>query len=145
MKIKPNKQTVYIPVKVEDELPEIENTDIKDNVFAITNNNYKFIAETIRVNGKLQNEHDYPSYANEWLKECQLIIFTPEEYNQHIQEIIKQTLKTAAKNAVLRVTKNDLIDEGSCYTTYDDGVISVTTDKNSITEVLPKILEKWKL
>lgn len=53
-----------------------------------------------------------------------------------LEEINKQifnfALELAYQNAEVRVTENVLIEDGSCYTTYDDGVISVTIDKQSI-------------
>jgi len=45
---------------------------------------------------------------------------------------VEQALNAAYQNSEVRVTENALIEDGCCYTTYDDGVISVTTDKQSI-------------
>jgi hypothetical protein len=50
---------------------------------------------------------------------------------------VEQALKAANKNAEVRVTENALIEDGSCYTTYDDGVISVRVDKDSILSAYP--------
>jgi len=109
--MKPTKQTVYLTVKVEDELPEMENNDIKDNVFAITRSGTSFIAETIRINGKLQDEHDYPSYAEKWLKPQEGYFFTPEELNQLLSDVIKDTLNTAAEKADLTLLKKSTYSE----------------------------------
>lgn len=34
---------------------------------------------------------------------------------------------------------------GSCYTTYDDGVISVTSDKQSITNTFEETFKKFEV
>lgn len=57
-----------------------------------------------------------------------------------MQEACNQTVDLCAENAEIRVTENCLIEEGSCYTTYDDGVISVTTDKQSILDTKKQII-----
>ena len=49
-----------------------------------------------------------------------------------MKESCRQALGLAAENAEVRVTENALIEEGSCYTSYDDNVITVMADKQSI-------------
>lgn len=71
--------------------------------------------------------------------------FTSEQLNEYTANIIKQTLETASENAEVRVTENALIEDGSCYTTYDDGVISVTSDKQSITNTFEETFKLFKL
>lgn len=91
------KTTVYLPVNVKDGLPELHNNDIKENVFAISNTGLPFIAETIRLDGKLKDEHDYPSHAEYWLKKVEGYFFTEEELDKFLSEIKKQ-LKQILKN-----------------------------------------------
>jgi hypothetical protein len=50
---------------------------------------------------------------------------------------VRAALKEASENAEVRITENALNEEGSCYTTYDDGVISATCDKKSILNAYP--------
>jgi hypothetical protein len=71
--------------------------------------------------------------------------FTPEQLNEYTQSVIKQSLETAAENAEVRVTENALSEDGSCYTTYDDGVISITSDKQSITNTFEETFKKFKV
>ena len=62
--------------------------------------------------------------------------YTREEMLERAIEFAKlhveAALRAVNENAEVRVTENALIEEGSCYTTYDDGVISVTCDEYSI-------------
>lgn len=66
-------------------------------------------------------------------------IFYEWEVIRAIKEACRQILELAAENAEVRVTENALIEEGSCYTTYDDGVISATSDKQSILDTIKQI------
>ena len=70
------------------------------------------------------------NYKTEYSKQCIL---------QAMKEACRQILELAAENAEVRVTENALIEEGSCYTTYDDGVISATSDKQSILDTIKQI------
>lgn len=140
MEIQKLKQTVYLPVKIEDELPDLS----ENNVFALEDN-YKFIASIIENGSKIRDEHDYPTYAKEWLKPQEGYFFKPEQLNKYTANVIKQSLETAAENAEVRVTENALIEDGSCYTTYDDGVISVTSDEKSITDTFEETFKKFEV
>ena len=69
-----------------------------------------------------------------FVEELQLITFTPEEYNQHIQEVINDTLNTAAENV-------DTVKEphwsGEEEFTY--------VNKESIINTSKQTFEKWKI
>lgn len=108
-------KTVYIPTKVEDELPEIDkmvftlNTMIPGKVKYPPEDDGENISVNCRVSEipnkceQWYDEHNFNiiySKVNSWLKPTQLITFTQEEYNKHIQDVIKETLK----NVMLRVT-----------------------------------------
>lgn len=56
-----------------------------------------------------------------------------------MKEACRQTLQLVIKDANMIVTENDLIEEGQLYTTYDDGVITVRINENSILDVLNKV------
>lgn len=71
--------------------------------------------------------------------------FTSEQLNEYIKGIIEKSLETAAENAEVKVTENALIEDGSCYTTYDDGVISVTSDKQSIINTFEETFKKFSV
>lgn len=83
------KKIVYIPTKVEDELPEVERGDTKETVFAISDCNSKFIANTIRFGG-LSDDSDYPDFAVIWLKKQEMIVFTPDEFDKFTEIIAKE-------------------------------------------------------
>jgi hypothetical protein len=88
------------------------------------------------------------------VKEKELITFTQEEYNQHIQKVIKDTLQTAAEKSKMSVqpskmeewkivpdeiTREDVDDEESGC---EDFWISV--NKDSITDTLEETFNKLK-
>ena len=56
-----------------------------------------------------------------------------------MKEACRQTLQLVVKDANMIVTENDLVEEGQLYTTYDDGVITVRINENSILDVLNKV------
>ena len=50
---------------------------------------------------------------------------------------INAALRAAYENSEVRVTENALIEEGNCYISYDDGVFTITCDKDSILNAYP--------
>lgn len=120
--MKPTKQTVYLPVKVE-------------------NNKEDFTSATFYIT----EPSDDGEKITHFLKEKEGYFFTPEQLNEYTTNIIKQALETAAENAEVKVTENALIEDGSCYTTYDDGVISVTSDKQSIINTFEETFKKFSV
>ena len=62
----------------------------------------------------------------------QLITFTPEEYNKHIQEVIDNALNTAAEKAVITYTIEKTFD-------------FTEVDKQSIINTSQQTFEKWKV
>jgi hypothetical protein len=76
--MKPHKQTVYLPVKVED-----------------ANGNY--IPDRSLLLVKEQGEMD--KYWIDLVSQKQGYFFTPEQLNEYTQKVIKQALETAAENA----------------------------------------------
>jgi len=143
-------KTVYIPVKVEDELPEIGkmvftlNTMIPGKVKYPPKDDGKNISINNRVS-EIQNkcEQWYDEYnfqmmyskVNSWLKPTELITFTPEEYNQHIQDIIKNALDTAA----------DYADTEFCGNMYDPEDNTQCINRGSITNTFEETFKKYKL
>ena len=64
---------------------------------------------------------------------------SPHDILEAMKEACIQTLELAVDNAKIRITENDLIEEGSCYSTYDDGVITARIDRKSILDTINKI------
>lgn len=93
------------------------------------------------------------------LEEQQLITFTPEEFNQFLEDYGKELLDEAAENAKVKQEYLDKITDEKINPEdtfigvsiqsdigYEDCVpVEYTVYKDSITEILPKILEKWKI
>ena len=117
---KPELKTVWVAVKPEDELPNkgeqvfTLNTMIPGKVHYPPEDDGKNISTNCRVKEipkkceQWYDEHNFGmmySKVDAWLKEQQLITFTPEEYNQHIKDIIKETLDNASKKVDLTVLK----------------------------------------
>jgi hypothetical protein len=94
--MKPHKQTVYLPVKVEDgRTPEF----YRDRLF--------LLKEEIKDVGNYfgdgvfysQVETKTTQEITHWLKHQEGYFFTPEQINEYTQSVIKQALETAAKKA----------------------------------------------
>ena len=112
------KQTVYLPVKVEDELPA-------ENVLCIAEEFNGIAAGKLEINsrGIISCDTDTigctVNYISHWLKEQQAIVFTPEQLNEYTQSVIKQALETAAEKADLIETDGD-VDPKSITNTLEE-------------------------
>lgn len=92
-------------------------------------------------------EKDYDLYRCFWdskegryfklenLNKVELITFTPEEYNQHIQDVIEDALKTAA----------DYADTEFCGNMYDPEDNTQCINRGSITNTFEETFKKYKL
>lgn len=80
--MKPTKQTVYLPVKVEDELPK------PSKYLVLKGNGDKDFAYT-----------PFSKNVTHWLKQQEGYFFTPEQLNEYTANVIKQALETAAEKA----------------------------------------------
>ena len=84
------KQTVHLPVKVEDELPS-EYTRVSLSMDEGTT----FPFETAVVKWLDYKKEGY----THWLKPQEGYFFTPEQLNEYTANVIKQALETVADNA----------------------------------------------
>ena len=147
--MKPTKQTVYLPVKVENDATFLITKEMRDYLNSSSSINFykngecvytpSFITKTTKESEGLEH------LIIERLNKKELFVFTSEQLNEYTTNIIKQALETAAQNAEVKVTENALIEDGSCYTTYDDGVISVTSDKQSIINTFEETFKKFSV
>lgn len=78
----PVKQTVYLPVKVEEGLDTHSSTNGKGEKLTYVNEDIK-----------AQNAYSH------WLKRGEAFVFTPEQLNEYTANVIKQALETAAEKA----------------------------------------------
>ena len=86
------------------------------------------------VNGSSNTNIIEEGRLSDAVEEQELITFTQEEYNQHIKEVIEDALDTAAENA-----EWDVNDDADMYN------VNVYINKESITNSLEEIVNKWKL
>ena len=112
-------QTVYVPTKVEEKLPEreviaknISNDFLVGYVYKISDDDYW-----------CEDDHQRLAQTTHWLKPKKGIFFTQEEYNKHIKEIIEQTLKNGAENAETKFipfTDDEEINKDSILNTFEE-------------------------
>lgn len=96
--MKPIKSTVYLPVKVEDELPAesckcgiIKNGEF-DLSYFIKTPSYKVFDHV--KSGLSHNQAE----ITHWLKPRESFVFTPEQLNEYTANVIKKALETAAES-----------------------------------------------
>lgn len=93
----PTKQTVYIPVRVEDELPA------KNMQVAILHKKWGFTSGFYMHEWKSFDHFRQVGYKENdithWLKPQEAFVFTPEQLNDYTQSVIKQALEIAAEKA----------------------------------------------
>ena len=137
-------QKVYVPVKVNSELPT-------ENVLCIAEEWDGIAAGKLEINSKGIVSCDTDAigcavnYISHYLKVDKLITFTPEEYNKHIQDVIKDALKTVSKEAKVAIIHDD-----GWHGTDDNGWTSTPRDnyivnKQAITNTFEQTFEKWKI
>ena len=80
-------------------------------------------------------DHDYLGYAKKIVFPEQLITFTKEEYNKHIQDVIKDSLNTAA----------DYADTEFCGNMYDPEDNTKCINRESIINTFEETFKKYKL
>lgn len=93
MEIQKFKQKVYLPVKVEDELPEIGKATFTFNEEIDT---CSFLSKDGTFKEWYQHFEHKPTH---WLKPQEVFVFTSEQLNQLLSGVIKDTLNTAADKA----------------------------------------------
>lgn len=80
-------------------------------------------------------DYDYLGYAKKIVFPEQLITFTKEEYNKHIQDVIKDSLNTAA----------DYADTEFCGNMYDPEDNTKCINRESIINTFEETFKKYKL
>lgn len=132
MEIAKIKQTAYLPVKVEDELPEIGRA-------VFTSNEEIDTCSFLSTNGKFKEWYQHFEHEpTHWLKPQEGYFFTPEQLNELLSNVIKDTLEVGAEEAKTYPKEEYNEREGI----YEYPLI---ISKKSITNQHSKILEKWKV
>lgn len=134
--MKPAKQTVYLPVKVEDELPsENESSKVailhKERGFDFAYYMHKWKSFDHFKQGLSYKQSD----ITHWLKPQEAFVFTPEQLNEYTVNVIKQALETAAENAFI---SNHIPDE-------DDDRVYKEVNKQSITNTFEETFKKFEV
>ena len=128
--MKIQKQTVYVPVKVEDELPEIGESVFTSDEEIDT---CSFLAKDGKFKEWYQHFEHEPTH---WLKPHEGYFFTSVHFNQLLSDVIKDTLNTAAENAYI----DNNHQQGGCMDADDFEI-----NKESIINQHKNILKKWKI
>ena len=145
------KQTVYLPVKVEDELPnefdivtfiakvpvvnQFQNLTSEEEIdfsFRGWMENDKFLIHGI-------GEELSDGKVTHWLKPQEAFVFTSEQLNEYTQSIIKQALETAAEKVDFE--KENFVDNNNLWDIKDTNVI----DKQSITNTFEQTYKKFEV
>jgi glycine cleavage system regulatory protein len=125
----PEIKTVYVPVKVEDEFPNGECVMISKTQDMLVG-----YPAVVNVEIQADDEHQILRYITHWLKEQQLITFTPEEYNKHIQDVIDDSLNTATEKAEVDI--EEVMGQKTGY---------VEVDKESIINTSQQTFKKFEV
>lgn len=132
----PTKQTVYLPVKVEDELPEIGEATFTFNEEIDT---CSFLAKDGSFKEWYQHFEHKPTH---WLKPQELFVFTKEQLNKYTQSVIKQALETAAEKVEIHSDNYHHLSKDFEYA-IENGKIWVPS--NSITNTFEETYQKLKV
>lgn len=128
------KQTVYVRVKVEDELP-IESCKcgiIKNGEFDLS---YFIKAPSYKVFDHVKSglSHNQAEITH-WLKPQEGYFFTPEQLNEYTTNVIKQVLETAAEKAEVYI--EECMGQRTGY---------VEVDRESITNTFEETFKQFKV
>lgn len=113
-------QTVYLPVKVEDELPK------PSKYLVLKENGDKDFVYT-----------PFSKNVTHWLKEQEVFVLTPEQLNEYTANVVRQALETAAENADAYIDMNE--------DAYVEGNIWSEVDKESITNTFEETFKKFEV
>ena len=112
----PTKQTVYLPVKIDDEFwTKWDNGEKPD-----------YDLSDVGTGENIES----------WVNEKEGYFFTPEQLNEYTANVIKQALETAAQKA-------ELYDE-SCES-FDENQVSYYVDEESITNTFEETFKKFEV
>lgn len=138
------RQIIYLPVKVEDELPEkevvcvnISNDLLVGNIYNIGDNEF-------------QCEDEYQILAQVWLKPKEAFAFTPEQLNEYTANVIRQALETAVENVKLKCQR-DPHKKGYPFAmvnpngTKEVGDLWITANKQSIMNTFEETFKKFEV
>ena len=136
----PTKQTVYLPVKVEDGLPNSKDESEIEVLFQYKgilflgwfNPETKFFSTS---NGLAE----YYTDVDLWFKLQEAFVFTPEQLNEYTQRVIKQALETAAEKVKMYDTNED------CHFEDENGHFPelYALDRQSIINTFEETFQKY--
>ena len=128
--MKPTKQTVYLPVKVEDELP-------KESGFYKTEEEGTSFFQRGDQTWWDNDVDGTKRFPENWLKKEEGYFFTPEQLNEYTRNVIEQALETAAENADSFIDMNE--------DAYIEGNVWSEVDKESITNTFEETYKKFEV
>lgn len=127
-------QTVYLPVKVEDE-------KIPEHTLAVVScegnthfNQVKYYASHFKEDFEM---------VTHWLKPQEAFVLTPEQLNDYTQSVIKQALNTAAEK-VTYMKECGKINNEKCYAVFCHNCSDVI-DKESITNTFEETFKNFEV
>lgn len=140
MEIQKLKQTVYLPVKVENDCSFLITKEISDYLWGNCSIDFykdgkciyspSFITQTSRESDELEH------LIIARLDKKELFVFTPEQLNEYTQSVIKQALETAAKNA--QCCEDAVVDLGHT-------IVEAHVDEKSITDTFEETFKKFEV
>ena len=137
----PTKQTVYLLIKVEDELPNEFDIVTFIAKVPVVNQFQNLTSEEeidLSFRGWMENdkflfhgigEELTDGKVTHWLKPQEGYFFTPEQLNEYTANVVRQALETAAEEV----------------TTGYDSAYNVTVDKESITNTFEETCKKFEV
>lgn len=134
-----NKQTVYIPTKVEDELPD---ESCKTGI--IKNGEFDFaywIKDFNTFDHHKSGVHHKQSEISHWLKPTEAYVFTPEEFEKMLQDYTNRILSNA-KVERIETHEQVFIGWGAGRTPAYGNKTTYQVNKESIQKSLPEFLEQ---
>lgn len=116
-------QSVYVPVKVEDELPNKEACGISNKNELLVG--YIRSTEHSHTGYEISNDDTSMTSVDRWLKPQEGYFFTEEQLNELLSNVIKDTLDAAAEKAKGFTDGNELgvaihIDKRTILNTFEE-------------------------
>lgn len=132
--MKPIKQTVYLPVEVEDErTPDF----YRDRLFLLKGEirdvGYNFGDGVFYSEVETKTTQE----VTHWLKKQEGYFFTQEQLNEYTTNVIKQALENAAEKADAYIDMNE--------DSYIEGNVCPKVDRESITNTFEETYKKFEV
>ena len=145
-------QTVYVPVETPSRVKLEVSKETRDFIESGSANIYpdgRYVYHPTLVMERKEGDNELVFTVTHIKQKKEVIVFEPKEFGDFLEQFGKELLEAASKNAKFKKIEEyrdkSIFDEEGELKRFVRQVFSYEIDKESITQVLPKFLEQFKV